>query len=991
MSRRAVLIVALALSSRAHAFAPTTDVYVGVEPNRVYHTDWHEQLRLADLPQWRKFIGGEGSGWQARFDERTGDPHRMWGPGIDVGADPAKGVMELVLRHPELTGLDPSALRLARVGTVDRIGRTWVDIDVMFDGAPIWRGGITARLEGTKVVMLGVDAYAHTPRVGSAVVSDTAAIAASIAQGAAPSATHTAESASLVWLPEEIAGEVRLRLCWLVRSETQVPRGNWVSFVDASSGELVAEYNEVRFANGTVTGEHEIRTVGDEVITSPLPLAHVIDGTESVYADVDGHFETTGIGSSLTTDLMGAYAHVDNAAGDEGQLQFAGPEAIWTEQSATQAEIHSYIFVHDVRAWGLAVAPEVDMSRDLLVVHVNMNQTCNAYYDGKLNFFKAGGGCNNSGRIADVVYHEWGHGFHYYSLQAGTWDGSLSEGAADVVAMLQTGDHVVAPGFMSNGDPIRDLESHRVYPEDYVDEAAGGDPHENGLIFAGAMWDLRQILNAADGVDASTVATTKIFTGLLKGGPTVEQSYDEAVFADDDNGNLADNTPNYCSLLQAFAPHGLGPNGSGGPVRALVEPTTTARSGLDIPIDPSVFNVAPDCFDWAPTTAAVSYRVNGGDWQSADLAVDAESATGAIPQQPEGSFIEYYVTFGNAAGEEIHAPTGAAIDPFSFYVGDVVPVYSEDFEAGDGGYTHELVSGKDSLGADDWQWGVPMGAANDPTVAFSGTHVWGNDLGDGDYNGEYQNQIENRLSSPPISTGHYTGVYLTYRRWLGVEDALYDHATITADGADVWENWGSTGGTDTTQDSQWSAQAIDLAGAADDGSVVLSWSLASDQGATFGGWTIDDVQLFAPATPDNRLGIDDFQAGDQEDGGITLTWTQPKHAPVERIVVVRGKDAFPTGPTDGDVVYDEAPEVGAPVSFRDEDVKKHRSYFYAVYAFDGTDWLSSTVEGLNADIGSTVGADPNDPTKKGCGCDTGNGGVAWLAVGLALVAARRRR
>ena len=296
MSRRAVLIVALALSSRAHAFAPTTDVYVGVEPNRVYHTDWHEQLRLADLPQWRKFIGGEGSGWQARFDERTGDPHRMWGPGIDVGADPAKGVMELVLRHPELTGLDPSALRLARVGTVDRIGRTWVDIDVMFDGAPIWRGGITARLEGTKVVMLGVDAYAHTPRVGSAVVSDTAAIAASIAQGAAPSATHTAESASLVWLPEEIAGEVRLRLCWLVRSETQVPRGNWVSFVDASSGELVAEYNEVRFANGTVTGEHEIRTVGDEVITSPLPLAHVIDGTESVYADVDGHFETVDIG-----------------------------------------------------------------------------------------------------------------------------------------------------------------------------------------------------------------------------------------------------------------------------------------------------------------------------------------------------------------------------------------------------------------------------------------------------------------------------------------------------------------------------------------------------------------------------------------------------------------------------------------------------------------------------------------------------------------------
>ena len=34
-------------------------------------------------------------------------------------------------------------------------------------------------------------------------------------------------------------------------------------------------------------------------------------------------------------------------------------------------------------------------------------------------FLSRGGGCNNTGRIADVSYHEWGHGFHYYNLLSG--------------------------------------------------------------------------------------------------------------------------------------------------------------------------------------------------------------------------------------------------------------------------------------------------------------------------------------------------------------------------------------------------------------------------------------------------------------------------------------------------------------------------------------------------------------------------------------------
>ena len=91
-----------------------------------------------------------------------------------------------------------------------------------------------------------------------------------------------------------------------------------------------------------------------------------------------------------------------------------------------------------------------------------MSETCNAYFDGTLNFYQAGGGCNNTGRIADVSYHEWGHGFHYYNLVSGEFDGAISEGIGDSVAVLNTGDYVISPYFFTSGGGIRELSSDRV-------------------------------------------------------------------------------------------------------------------------------------------------------------------------------------------------------------------------------------------------------------------------------------------------------------------------------------------------------------------------------------------------------------------------------------------------------------------------------------------------------------------------------------------------
>ena len=49
------------------------------------------------------------------------------------------------------------------------------------------------------------------------------------------------------------------------------------------------------------------------------------------------------------------------------------------------------------------------------------------------------------------------------------------------------------------------------------------------------------------------VETTKhIFAGLLKGGPDMTEALDEALLADDDDGNLANGTPNECAIVNGF-------------------------------------------------------------------------------------------------------------------------------------------------------------------------------------------------------------------------------------------------------------------------------------------------------------------------------------------------------------------------------------------------------------------------------------------------------
>ena len=889
----------LLLGARAFAFAPADHIFVGQEPVRHLLTHPSQQLRLRESAGWVAFTAGEGAGWVARFDEQTGTAHRAWGPGIDLGALQTEAQVRAAFnaffaRNEALLGVPARSLRL---GQATRSGDGWIlRFDRVLPGLPtaiegridapvgppglpdalgewsqhgltrVWRGGVEARVRHGKLVMIGVDTYPLAEEALAApAFTASQAIALAIADGPLPEADHAVEGAVLVVLPQQDGPVLTHALCWMVRTRTGgVNPGLWVSFVDAQTGALLNVHNQVRYATGTVYGTHVTRTVDGDFTTSTMPWMDLSSSAGSTTTDADGAW-TLG-GSSFTGVLSGDWVDVKNGSGAEGSLTWSSGMPTWTEANATQAEIDSFVWQNKIHVWGQTWAPELDISNQQITSTVNLNDVCNAYYDGNVNFYKQGGGCNNTGQIADVNYHEWGHGFHAYAANTWSVDGSIGEGSGDAVSFFNTGDSVVAPYFVTDGSGIRDAGPNRSYPDDVV-----GQVHEDGLIWAGAIWDLWSALDATLGTDDGYATTVTLFKEALKANTSLEGSYDEVVVADDDDGNLANGTPNLCEIIDAFALHGLGPGGSGGLFQVAGEaiPNQLASASA-YPVRAEVQNLAAACVEGGIDDATVYFSVDGGEtYESAPLSVDGDVVTGDIPAQAEGSVVTWYVEVQPTGSDAVFVPSGGSINPMSFLVGEPVLITCFDFEDDDGGFTHELLSGSEDEGADDWMWDRPRGAGGDPDYAASGTRVWGNDLGGGRYNGQYQSNKTNRLSSPAIDVSGYAQTYVQFNRWLQIEDGYYDKANVYANEAVIWQNHATSRsvGDEHHLDEQWALTTIALPAGLSE--VVLGWEIDSDNGAEYGGWTLDDVCVYgyvsAPVT--DTGGEPDTNAGEGDDTG----------------------------------------------------------------------------------------------------------------------------
>ncbi len=240
------------------------------------------------------------------------------------------------------------------------------------------------------------------------------------------------------------------------------------------------------------------------------------------------------------------------------------------------------------------------------------------------------------------------------------------------------------------------------------------------------------------------------------------------------------------------------------------------------------------------TGATLRYRLRGApSWTSAAMSnVSGSTWRASIPALGSPVTVEYYIEAADDQGASEVAPKGADLgaQPYDFFVGVRTVVYATGFEeANDNGWTHAQVATQD-----DWQRGVLYGKAGDPSAAFAGTRVWGNDLGPTGWNGAYANNVNNWLRSPNINCSSASSVHLEFRRWLTVESGQFDQARIRVNGQLVWSNPTNADLIDTS----WVPVSLDISAiAANNPAVQVEFSLQTDGGLTFGGWNIDAFAL----------------------------------------------------------------------------------------------------------------------------------------------------
>ena len=236
-----------------------------------------------------------------------------------------------------------------------------------------------------------------------------------------------------------------------------------------------------------------------------------------------------------------------------------------------------------------------------------------------------------------------------------------------------------------------------------------------------------------------------------------------------------------------------------------------------------------------PGSGLLHYSIDSGPVQTSPLTeISGNVYEATLPAIECGQMLEFYVSVDEAVlGRQYDTDPESAHRAVAATSQSVV--FEDDFES----FRGWAVSGG------EWDRGIPQGGGGehggpDPSSAFSGSSVIGYNLL-GDY---INNMPEYHLTSPVFDASGLFGLKLHYMRWLGVEEATYDHAYIhiSNDGNSwfkIWEN--ST----TLADTSWNQCEIDISGYADSQSTVyLRWTMGTtDGGWSYCGWNIDNVKI----------------------------------------------------------------------------------------------------------------------------------------------------
>jgi trimeric autotransporter adhesin len=634
---------------------------------------------IAHLPNraaWEAFAGrraADGSTFHVFIDPRSGAATNIMGAvplipgngvgnsltadlvarrlGLKVGAVDAAVVAEATLAHVRahraLLGIDASQLGAAKATSITP--ELWqVTIPQQFLGVPVRHGRLAASISHGNLVTIGTETWGNVALPG---VTPSVLAEAALEAGFAHVGGRTAEDDVLrkpaleivpVASPEyDAAGPAGAigrgyahRLVWTFVFRRGTEAAQWEVLVDGHSGEVLALTDQNQYSSEHVTGG-VYPVTNTEVCPTPQKCGTMQPGFPMPFADTgfpapNDFTNSAGVynytSGTANTTLTGRFVRVNDNCGaiSESGVSIAmggvngqhDCESAGTSPGNTASSRSAFYEVNKLAEMGRGYLPGNTWLQAPLTTNVNLPQTCNAFWNGStINFYRSGGGCRNTGEIAGVFDHEWGHG-----LDDNDANGSLSsssEGYADIAAMYRTQDSCIGHGFFETVDfgcgqsadglgfnidedqtaglhcttdcsGVRDADWGK-HVDELPDTALGHvcGRCNNGLGPCGkqvhcaaapqrqAAWDLvaRDLVLPPFNMDSQSAFITgnKLFyqgsgnigqwyacaCGSSSSGCAAANGYIQWLTADDDNGNLNDGTPHITAIFNAFNRHGI--------------------------------------------------------------------------------------------------------------------------------------------------------------------------------------------------------------------------------------------------------------------------------------------------------------------------------------------------------------------------------------------------------------------------------------------------
>jgi trimeric autotransporter adhesin len=606
----------------------------------------------AARPALERFFATHGDGWEVRWDDRGDRPNVVQGAGIELlrrhpqgaqaldVAEVEKSTRRFIDRFPELFRISRGDLRLDPTSTAIGADQWFLQFEQTHRGVPVEGARVFFRFGHGRLVQFGSELVGEVRIDATPAVTKSEAAGLAFEQsGVVADQADMQDAGTLLIVPRLRSGEMPgeryegapgegydHRLVWQITFRLPDDQATYRARVDAKTGELVELIDVNLYA--TVSGGIYPQTNTDPEEIRPFPQC-IVNNNGTKQTDAAGLYSYDG--GTATTTLNGRYIRMSDNCGaislsnsTDGNLDFgtSGGTNCTTPGLGGAGNTHStrtaFYHLTQINRRAASYLPGNAWLNGTLQANVNINQACNAFWNGStVNFYRSGSSgstqCSNTGEISDVFLHEWGHGLDENTGGAANENGS-GEAVGDTFAMIYQRDGCIGENFIPGENchnceactGVRDVSDFDISgpaviarPSNIANNAGpncdqfvcpylaqgifpyqgpmGYEGHCESYIASSAMWDLAQMLIAAHGTEAgwaqlekiwyTSLAPTKSAYQVVSGGKcnpsatvngcAASNWYTALLPADDNDGNLANGTPNACRIWDAFNAHGI--------------------------------------------------------------------------------------------------------------------------------------------------------------------------------------------------------------------------------------------------------------------------------------------------------------------------------------------------------------------------------------------------------------------------------------------------